>query len=205
MFGLTVLVVAVLYLSLLIGVTSFAYGRAVRSGLSRGRAWKHAGVGFMVVYLPVFWNHLPNWLFHTSMCYSTAGIQIYVDPEKWIDQRQNLIEELRITSLRERLQSQQLPEDWMRRKINRSIVEESRSTIIGIPGVSSEKRERRLIDTENGAVVAVETTYARTRDVSDSADLRSWLYFPECTFIDPKYPRYASWSFITNKLMLGVE
>lgn len=86
MFGLMALGAAALYLGLMFVVMQWAW-RIVRvNGGSMRKAALYSGLGFLLVYLPVFWNHFPVLLAHRSMCSKDAGFLTYVAPSQWIAQ-----------------------------------------------------------------------------------------------------------------------
>lgn len=83
MIGLIVLIVSVVYFALLIWATRSAYRWAKKRGWSRGKCWGAAVGGFLVVYLPVFWDHIPTLIAHKYYCEKEAGFWVYKTPEQW--------------------------------------------------------------------------------------------------------------------------
>lgn len=94
MIGLMLLGAGALYFGLMFFVMRWAW-RAVRAdGGSMLAASTFAFVGFLLFYLPVFWNHIPVLLAHRSMCEKDAGFKAYVTPEQWIALNKNEINAL---------------------------------------------------------------------------------------------------------------
>lgn len=73
-------------------------GLAIRWGWKAGRLngrgwpWGVFGsiVGFLVVYLPVFWNHIPVVLEQRRLCAKDAGFTVYVTAADWARQNEDL-------------------------------------------------------------------------------------------------------------------
>ncbi len=59
MLGLIYLGAAALYLATMLAAIAWAWRYGRRTGASHGRAALYASGAFLLVYLPVFWNHLP--------------------------------------------------------------------------------------------------------------------------------------------------
>jgi hypothetical protein len=83
MIGLIILVVGVIYLVLLVWATRAAYRWAKGKGLSRTRCRLAGAGGFLVVYLPVFWDHIPTLVAHHYYCSTEAGFWEYKTLDQW--------------------------------------------------------------------------------------------------------------------------
>jgi len=94
MIGLIVLIVAAVYLALLIWAMRAAYRWGKKRGLSTGKCWTAAAVGFLVVYLPVFWDHIPTLLAHKYYCEKEAGFWVYKTIEQWKKENREALKEL---------------------------------------------------------------------------------------------------------------
>ena len=75
--GVLILSALIIYSVTLVAVTILAYRTAARRGFSHGKRCLFAIGGFLVVYLPIFWNHLPTIISHTYLCEREAGVWIY--------------------------------------------------------------------------------------------------------------------------------
>jgi hypothetical protein len=94
MIGLTVLVVAVIYLAVLVWATWAGYLWAKRRGLSKPKCWLAASGGFLVVYLPVFWDHIPTVVAHNYYCEKEAGFWVYKTLDQWKKENSGVFETL---------------------------------------------------------------------------------------------------------------
>lgn len=94
MIGLIILVIGVIYLAALVVVSRSAYRLAKNKGLSKTKCRLAAAGGFLVIYLPVFWDHIPTLLAHNYYCSSEAGLWVYKTPEQWKKENQGAAETL---------------------------------------------------------------------------------------------------------------
>ncbi len=86
---------ALLYLVLMFVVVRGAWRIGRRDNGSVWRGASFAAGGFLLVYLPVFWNQVPTALSFRNACERDAGFIAFVEPKGWIDSHQKLIQELR--------------------------------------------------------------------------------------------------------------
>jgi hypothetical protein len=93
MFGLIVVVLFGLYLLLLVWATRAAYRWAKKRGWSKARCWSAAGAGFLLVYLPVFWDFIPTLLVHEYRC-RNAGYRESNQLSQWITTNESLLKTL---------------------------------------------------------------------------------------------------------------
>jgi len=84
MIGLILMVVGVLYLWLLIWATRFAYRWAKAKGFSRKKCVLAGIGGFFIIYLPVFWDHIPTLVAYEYYCRAEAGLWVYKMLEQWL-------------------------------------------------------------------------------------------------------------------------
>ena len=83
MFGLIVFGLLGIYLLLLIAVTRWGYRLAEKKGLPRKKRWLWAAGGFLIVYLPVFWDFIPTVAVHQYYCAKDSGFWVYKTLEQW--------------------------------------------------------------------------------------------------------------------------
>jgi hypothetical protein len=83
MIGLIILVVGIVYLALLIWTTRFTYRWAKAKGLSKRQCLLAGAGGFLAIYLPVFWDHIPTVIAHEYYCRTEAGFWVNKTPEQW--------------------------------------------------------------------------------------------------------------------------
>lgn len=89
--GLVIFGALAVYLIVLITVTWLVYRWAKRS-MSRGKRWLAAAGGFLVVYLPVFWDHIPTIVVHKYYCETEAGFWVYKTLEQWKKENSGVVE-----------------------------------------------------------------------------------------------------------------
>ena len=78
--GLVVFGAMALYLIVSIAVVAFAARAAKRNGK---RPWRWGGGAALVMYLLVFWDHIPTIVAHKLNCDKEAGFWIYKSPDAW--------------------------------------------------------------------------------------------------------------------------
>lgn len=99
MIGLIILIAGAIYLAVLVLVTRVAYRWAKNKGLSRIKCRLVAAGGFLAVYLPVFWDHIPTVIAHQYYCATEAGFWVYKTPEQWRKENPGVAEALTYSTL----------------------------------------------------------------------------------------------------------
>ncbi len=94
MIGLIILIVGVIYLTVLVVVTRAAYRWAKSKGLSKAKCRLAAAGGFLTVYLPVFWDHIPTVITHQYYCKTEAGFWVYKTVDQWKAENPGVMETL---------------------------------------------------------------------------------------------------------------
>jgi len=94
MIGLIVYGLIGVYLVLLIAVTVWGYRHAAKKGLPRKQRWLWAAGGFLLVYLPVFWDWIPTVVAHQYYCVKDSGFWIYKTLDQWKAENPGVIETL---------------------------------------------------------------------------------------------------------------
>lgn len=177
MLGLMYLGAAALYLVVLILVVHWAWRAGRVNGGSLVKASAFALLGFLVVYLPVFWNHLPIVLTHRSMCTNDAGSKVYVTPQQWVDANRERIVDLRSVDLEKATPSRALPSGFARSEFfGGYLASESRATEERRFGMQFIRAESRLLDVRTGTVMISEVGYS----VGPREDARIWLLWHTC-------------------------
>ncbi|MES9957226.1 MAG: hypothetical protein ABW086_09265 [Sedimenticola sp.] len=70
----------VIYTVVFITAVKLGMSIAGRKGMAR---WKGGLIGALIVYLPVFWDHIPTYLVHQYYCLTEVDFQINKTPEQW--------------------------------------------------------------------------------------------------------------------------
>lgn len=188
MIGLMYLLAGALYLLVLVKVVSFAWRKGLAGG-SRKRAWAYGVLGFLAVYLPVFWDHIPTLVMHRYYCAKDGGVHVYKDPQEWLAEHAGELEKLRVVSGGEHV-GKMLPDGWERSHlINKNIAFDAlyqRSS--DFLGVDLGLDARRLVDIVENKVLVSYKNYGTYRGFS-SGGIKFWLNLTDCD--DNFRPKWA--------------
>jgi hypothetical protein len=177
MLGLMYLGAAALYLALMLFVVRWAWRKGRVNGGSIVKAAGFAIVGFLVVYLPVFWNHIPIVLAHRSMCAKDAGFRSQVAPEQWRKDNERSLAELRSTDLEKLSATQTLADGYVRYTyFGGLLASESSQRSERVLGTTFVRTETRIRDVKTEKVVAILVNY----QVGTSGDVRPWVAGQTC-------------------------
>jgi hypothetical protein len=92
MLGLILVVLLGLYLALLLWVTRKAYRYAKREGYPTTTCLAFGLGGFLLVYLPLFWDHIPTLIAHHYYCSKEAGFTMNKTLEQWKQENPGVVE-----------------------------------------------------------------------------------------------------------------
>lgn len=180
MIGLVVLIVSVVYFALLIWATRSTYHWAKKCGWSRDKCWGAAVGGFLVVYLPVFWDHIPTLIAHKYYCEKEAGFWVYKTPEQWKKENPRAEDKLTWTDLGARTVDSNT--GIQRIQLNERFVEQLAKHHTGILPVA--RSEYTVVDENNGDVVArqviVGAGYGNMMVGNDWRSMKFWLGLESC-------------------------
>jgi hypothetical protein len=179
MFGLLILLAAVVYLAVLVGAVLVGWRAGRRIG-----SWPlgigFAALAFAIVFLPLFWDAIPTYAQHRQYCTKDAGLSIMVLPEAW---RTAHIAEIRAAhelprTVREATTRSELLADGFSRSRHFAglLASDFKSEEVGSWGARIARLTWRVVDASSGTVLAVATDYQ-----SGHNDLRVWLNAPSCT------------------------
>jgi hypothetical protein len=193
MFGLVVFCVAALYLAVMWLVVRWAWRGGRSNGGSLGKASAFALLGFLAVYLPVFWNHIPVLIVHRSLCAKDAGFKAYVLQEQWFSQNKESVGKLTKESVRQIDRSSRPFEtqEGLHRRLffGGLLTTESRGTVQLVLNVQIVRDERSVRDVKTGQLLATYVDYSAS---GHPDDIRSWLFPDRCAFKSLEQPR-AQW------------
>lgn len=85
------LTLSVLILLAFVAAISIATRYAKRTGRSK---WRWGAVGFLVVYLPIFWDWIPTMVAHQYYCSTEAGFWVYKTVDQWKKENPGVMETL---------------------------------------------------------------------------------------------------------------
>jgi hypothetical protein len=92
--GIVILPLIGLYLLLLVWATRRGWRWAQNCGWQGRKRWLGAAYGFLIVYLPVFWDWIPTVAMHQYYCATEAGFWVYKTPEQWKKENPGVMEGL---------------------------------------------------------------------------------------------------------------
>ncbi len=181
MIGLIILIVGVIYLAVLVVVTRAAYRWAKSKGLTKAKCRLAAAGGFLVVYLPVFWDHIPTMIAYQYYCKTKAGFWQYKTIEQWKKENPGVADTL----------------TWTERAGSRVTDPSTDSTSVYMNERFSERHSQRsvaflpvtiyesaVMDNKNGAAVvrqvAVGTGYGNMMVNTDWRSMKFWLRSEVC-------------------------
>lgn len=94
MVGLILLVAAAVYLVFLFWATRAAYRWGKKRDFTTRGCWLAGAGGFLVVYLPMFWDYIPTLIAHQYYCEKEGGFQVYKTLEQWRNENPRAAEKL---------------------------------------------------------------------------------------------------------------
>lgn len=184
MFGLMVLGAAALYLALMCFVVRWAWLKGRASGGSLLKASGFAVVGFLVVYLPVFWQLLPTLILYSHYCRKDAGFWARVPAQQWLAAHDAQVREANALPRQQRemtSKSMNLPDGFSRSVyFNGLLTSDFKSERLDAWGGIVNRLTWRTADAASGEVLAVAIDYR-----SGYGDLRSWLNAESCVSRPP--------------------
>lgn len=92
--GAVILPLIALYLAFLVWATWRGWRWAETRGWKGHERWLGAACGFLIVYLPVFWDWLPTVVAHKYYCEKEAGFWVYKTVEQWKAENPGVMEVL---------------------------------------------------------------------------------------------------------------
>jgi hypothetical protein len=94
--GAVILPLIALYLAFLVWATWRGWRWAETRGWKGHKRWLGAACGFLIVYLPVFWDWLPTVVAHKYYCDKEAGFWVYKTVEQWKAENPGVMEGLHL-------------------------------------------------------------------------------------------------------------
>lgn len=180
MIGLMYLMAAAVYLVIMTKAVGFAWKKGLTSG-SRKRAWIYGALAFLLVYLPVFWDHIPTVIAHRHYCAKDGGVHVYKDPQEWLAEHKGEIENLRVEAGGEHV-GKTLPDGWDRSYlVNKYVAFETRNEdLYPLPKIGVWRVSERLFALDSQEILATSINYGTYKSFN-SGGLRFWLNFPGCS------------------------
>lgn len=188
MFGLVVLIAMLLYLSLLVWATWRGWRWGVEEkGWGGKKRLLGATIGFLIIYLPVFWDWIPTVAMHQYYCSKESGFWIYKSLAQWKAENPGVMETLVDNSPNE---YPNWPRENWHGKIIASINQRFGMSSTNHLANSSEREifpniwrwKTELIDKRNGDVLARQIDFSSGNDgyIGGLHSLRFWLEAQGC-------------------------
>lgn len=177
MLGLMYLGTALLYFAVMWIVIRWAWRVGRNNGGSLLRSFSFAFAGFLMVYLPLFWNHIPVTLKHRSLCATDGGFNLYKTPEQWVAENRDHIAALNGIDLNKMSKSRKVGDGYDRYEyFGGLLASESRHTRSRVFQVDVLRVESLEVDVRTGAVVASLVDY----QIGSRDDVRLWFAGKSC-------------------------
>lgn len=176
MIALSYLIFFGIYIFLMLAVIRRAWRKGFEKG-SRTRASVYAALGFLAVYLPIFWNHIPVTLAHKAMCDNDAGYIEYVPVTKWIDENRERLSALSKSDVYKSKEAGNTRDGYSRDiAYGGLIASDIRNSKFRKFSINFYKLEGRTVEVASGRVLNSRVDYT----VGSSGDVRFWLIKPGC-------------------------
>ena len=176
MLGAIVVTGFILYFWLLYWVTRRAYLWAIHRGYTKPRSAIFGFFGFLLVYLPIFWDFLPLLVMKQYYCSKDGGFTLHQSPEQWVrdnpDRARNAFFYKRV---------QPTDKNGFQASGNYFVNKAATSTVID---GWLEKYEYEFIDIEKNEVMFIRRSYLSKRGFSASEisleKYKFWLNMGQC-------------------------
>jgi hypothetical protein len=171
--GFVVFAAIGLYLLISIGVMALAISHAKKNGKS---AMRWGGGAALVMYLLVFWDHIPTILVQKYYCKKEAGFWVYKTIDQWKAENPVVAETLvtikDAASKRDGDMQQYIDTYFLNQRLNWVVSRKGRF----FP--NQWRHEQTIVDTENGNVLARYVDYSTSQE-SPQAGWSGWKFWLE--------------------------
>lgn len=195
MIGILYLIAGTIYLSLMFYAIAAGWRVGRRNNGSRARAVGLAIVGFLIVYLPVFWDVVPTAVMHYHHCSKDAGLFVHKDPKAWADEHRRIADSLKIPWAERKAMHSKITEDgWTQMLLNREVADESRHTAAS-DWLDIERVESRLVDLRTGDIFVLFRDYRAGKQMPNQS-IRPQAYLPFCGHSNLLYTYISNFSIL---------
>ena len=176
--GLVILGVLVLYLLISAGIVMWAASYAQKNK-KNAKLW--GGGAALVMYLLVFWDHIPTVVAHKYYCETEAGFWIYKTVDEWKAENPGVME----TLVRQQVPPHEFEGDNNDRTITTFWNSRVRTTLKykGPINLNQWQRENELIDTKTNDVLAryIDFSTSQERRQAGWSGWKFWLHSEHCS------------------------
>jgi len=149
MFGLIVFGLLAIYLVVLAWATRQGWRWGIeKKGWTGRKRWLGAAIGFLIVYLPVFWDWIPTVAVHQFYCAKDSGFWVYKTLDQWKAENPGVME-----GLHQMLQPRQKTDYGDIDILDERFVLETHRTS-PVPMLTTNIADRRLVDRKTGEILA---------------------------------------------------
>jgi hypothetical protein len=199
MFGLTVLVVLALYLWLLVWATKRGWRWGVeKKGWTGKKRWLGAAMGFLIVYLPVFWDFIPTVAVHQYYCAKDSGFWVYKTLEQWKKENPGVMEGLvankNAPSTRQGDMENYTDTYFLNQRINKIIQQQRVLSLLSV-----NRHEETLVDHKTNEVLARYVDFGSYN--REWGGLKSWTSIQHCSDGENNYGNFL----LFKRLFQGAE
>lgn len=191
--GAVILPLMAIYLAFLVGATWSGWRWAETRGWKGSKRWLGAACGFLIVYLPVFWDWLPTVVAHKYYCEKEAGFWVYKTVEQWKTENPGVMEGLASYNnnpggFNVNWPSQHEQRNDGHNKINANHINERFDEIVSWQDISSVlpiiRKENVLFDIKKKAVIARYVDFGTGNSVKETVGppgpMKFWLRSSDC-------------------------
>lgn len=174
MFGLIVLIVFVVYLSLLVWATRRGWRWGIeKKGWAGKKRYLGAGIGFLIVYLPVFWDWLPTVAVQQYYCAKDSGFWVYKTLERWKKENPGVAETLVANKSPVTIENAYV----LNQRFNWVIKQERY-----FPLNYMMREEQQVVDSKTGEILARYVDYSASNERRQAgwSGWKLWLDSPHC-------------------------
>lgn len=151
-------------------VITIAVVFAARTGRSK---WRWALGGFLLVYLPIFWDWIPTVVAHKYYCSTEAGFWVYKTLDQWKAENPGVAETLVANKSPVTIQNAYV----LNQRFN-WVIKQARY----FPLNHMVREEQQVVDSKAGEVLARYVDYSASHERRQAgwSGWKLWLYRPHC-------------------------
>jgi len=173
--SLVVFFFILLYLAVLVGATVLGYQWAKWRGWPPGKRWSAAAVGFLVIFLPMFWDWMPTVWLHSYYCEKYAGLTVSKTPEQWKKENPGVAESLVRQDPPKQIGSEQAYYMQLNQRFRRE-AQRSEKPLWLI------ERQNRTVDSKTGELMVrlINFSTGQSGRIEEFRDIKIWMKRGSC-------------------------
>ena len=151
--GAVILPLMAIYFALLIWAARRGWRWAKDHGWEGSKRWLGAICGFLIVYLPVFWDWIPTVVTHHYYCEKEAGFWVYKTVDQWRKENPGVMETLVFNEKRPfKYKGDEINRESVRFLNDRINLVSARNRVSGILHVK--KYDYQVVDAKSNEILA---------------------------------------------------